>query len=626
MIDLQTNEQIEITKRTFEQEFEKIGEQIASCPEADISRVYISETSEKFFQKIYDFLTSNNLEGIVSKVGNDMATSWNLGTLNNLTLESLGNFLAQTNPILNREITDRILLEISETEGDQNFQKIKNGFFTALKKVSEESLIDRIKLHLNENLVQNTQAPIMVEYLTNRSIAQKRLAQLQNIRASLEVSLNELKDIPEDIEFKNLKFVLRSDEDEILPMQLVQARKSMLQLYSSYLLSLIQETIVYLNHDNVYDTGETLYDRLNDAVRQEISRENVASIASAKGYDVDSKGNILPKGITADNYKQELDEIEFEMESLNLEPELQAKLEKLKQFQTLNLGSQSAQIFHLVVENVLSKLGLLSDEVTKAHQTDAKDQNSSPVTTIKTYAVRTKDRKGAVSVDHTYRVLTIPQSSERNVLKTISIAAHEITHVLQRIARDQTVIPGLEKTGSIGKAGVLSEAGALKIERIVKGLFGVKSAINSSHLETTIRVARGESYWRAFAVVLKQQEESEDVSNAEANLDTILSTSLRRLERVYKNLGNTSSLLNFASRKPVTSTDQLDYIAQALPMFQDLPYYVTGLPIDKIDALKDLISMPKDLVSGSNEAITANRLIKLVIEAVFEELQKRHFL
>lgn len=266
-----------------------------------------------------------------------------------------------------------------------------------------------------------------------------------------------------------------------------------------------------------------------------------------------------------------------------------------------------------IIKRSLELVGVYSPIEVEAYQIESYDRKLPTDGNIKTYGVKISP-SGNVAVNHKYRLFILSESYQRSLKALMTSIAHEFGHIFQRIARDNSTLPGLSKLSTIGRSDILAESGAIKMDSIMQSLFGDTREINTYHFDALRLIIEGKNYWEIFNEIFKILSEKNSRNNEGQSKAELIKITLRTISRAYGNLGSTGSETN-QGRYPSTA-GLLAYTYQGMDKYSDLPFYVSGIPSHRIN-LKNFIPQPY----VGTTPITETLIIGKIIEATYEVLK-----
>src|SRR5260221_1690683 len=443
--------------------------------------------------------------------------------------------------------------------------------------------------------------------------------------------------------------ILSLKSGEISIKKLALAKIQLLRIYREYLnLVLAGEKsaeVVILEENREIDLENPLVLKKNDELRLGANDSQEKSNARRKatrrlavfnslhigtvGADVLNpkldKGNQLPVSQEIIDFsKAENGSINVENVYGELTPEQQRRFTRIKphlnrriyQKKPKEMAENSIDAIDLprkIISKALINLGIGSTaEETAVQIENAENKIPKNEVTTKKYGVHVKGSAN-VAIDHTYRLFVIPETINRQIIEIMAMAAHEFGHIYQQIARDGSILPGLNKMSGFGRAGILAESGAIKSEAVMSKLFNKKRDINTYHFEIIRMLIEGKNYWEVFNQVFGMLKKQSDESKDGKSFADLAKTTIRGINRAYNNLGSMGKESG-EGRYP-TNAEFLSYTYQAMDEFSKQPFYVSGIPAHRTD-LKNFLSTP--MLDG--KPITEAAISGAIIDSTYETL------
>lgn len=269
----------------------------------------------------------------------------------------------------------------------------------------------------------------------------------------------------------------------------------------------------------------------------------------------------------------------------------------------------AAQIVE-IINSALESLGLLTHPELREAQITRHAQKSAPLDYSETYVATKRAGARGFSVNNTYSVLVVPEGKSRTVVDLAKTLSGEFAHIIQRVSRSRSQLGAVSRLPSLGRSKVLAEAGAAKLEAMAGELFGEPPrTLNRYHYDMVMKLVQGGSFWEVYNVALGAIKERDGTAQAGVTSKEAR-TALKTVMRVYELGGATADPARPEGRRP-TSTTLLRYVLQGVPPYDQVPYYVSGVPSHRPEVTALL---PEPIVGG--RMITEGTILRSVVGAL----------
>jgi len=560
--------------------------------------------------------------------------------------DDLTTLLDEDKHYSNFEALDQCLCKIANS--DTLSLSLKTKFFNAIKAAADKRLNAYISDSVDDrNLVlRNAELPITASYVLDPGAALERLESLRYLKkqiknaaaACMEALPKESRDsswhkyVPETEGIQKplselVKVVI--NEDDLDKEEVITAQMQLLRLYREYINTLIAQTIFKEKIVEEQTDTQTINPlRVGESYSKERMRQTRRlalfdswHLGRKRASDINTQmdpGNRIAidpridELIASGDYKTM--PITLEVEDILSEEQLQ-RLRILKEHAGKKLNSDT---YHLILKNILDKLGLLSSSDDTSTQIDAYLEARKGVE-YHTYAVYVKDGSRGFALDNRYNLFILPDKISSDLARTLSRFAHEVTHILQRHSRRSAALTILKKFPSVGRSGILADAGAMKIEALVLSLFDRQREVNRYHYDMLVSFIRGGNFWDIFNVANESVRKRELQSPAPKSKKAQIKSAFKVVMRLYNNLGAPGDLERSEGRYP-TSTAFLRYLLQAFPPYNKIPFHISGIPSNELGLkLQGFIPTP---ISASGQEITEGVLLGVIVDSAYEILDK----
>ena len=271
-----------------------------------------------------------------------------------------------------------------------------------------------------------------------------------------------------------------------------------------------------------------------------------------------------------------------------------------------------------IIQRVLEKMHLASDPETAIKQINAFDSLEKPEENNGKFAVKVK-RTGNFAIEGNHRLFVMGETQHSPLPKLMASIAHEFGHIFQIQSWSESTLPGLKSLESgLGRSDTIAESGAIKLEALMKSLFGIEREVNTYHFDVIRMIAEGKNYWEIFNEIFRIIKDRSERNNENKSNKIIAKNAQKAITRALGNLGAIGSTNN--GRYP-TSAGSTFYTYQALTEYSNQPFYVSGIPSNRED-LKDFL--PQPIIDG--EPVTEEFIIGTIIEATYEILTENNII
>ncbi len=550
--------------------------------------------------------------------------------------------------ITNIDQLDRLLAEIANNENIPT--DLKDKFFGKVRSAADRHLAQWTEEQLQGNeMVSDATLPISATYVLNPNDAEERMQALRDLKAEIkrrarETGVEDHLDIfmpavqkgevqaplKKSKNFGDLIGILYAqDDNEADQFDPDIAKLELLRLHRESLNTLIAKELVL---QKVAEEQRDMPDqpmRIGDeysAKHRKFSRRLGLFMQAHYGTVKDERlmpqsgGNLIPTDSELINLtKQAATLIEVD-KRVSLSTEQTETLNQLKTEMDREVEpSEMSQIILIA----LQKLGIASDTQTGQQQIRAYQRGEKPVQTTKFYPYQ-RDGQKALTVLPSYGLVLLPKEAEltRSIVQFLPTAAHELTHVLQQVAKERG-IPTLDLLATLGRSEITAEAGAMYVQALMMNLFDKEMKMSLYHYEALTTFMSGGTFWDIFNINFQHILEIDEIPSPPQTEDEkrerqkAIRTAIRRTKRVYVNLGAPGDPQREEGRYP-TSTALIRYTLQALSKYaarEGKSPFVSGIPSHR----EEVASItPVPMLNG--EKIEPQHLIRAVIEAAGEVL------
>lgn len=554
-------------------------------------------------------------------------------------------FFSHTDSFKSIRALDTLLCGIANS--DNISLPLKTKLFDAIKGGADRRLKEYIKESFDnqDSVPEDTKLPVSASYILNLSAASERLQALRDLKKQIKGTARECRmKLPEgsrdsawdkyhpvkaEIQepLSELRGVVK-EEMVVDNVNVIMAQMQLLRIYREYINTQIAKVLLEerIAREQVGSYSEESLrigksyspERMRNTRR--LARFSSLHFGQTRASDINpamERGNLVaadPRtGGLLDSGGYSTIPVMTEAEAIP-SMEHQQRLSTLKEYGEDRLDSNT---YRLILERILGKLGLLSPSGGASDQIDAYLEARKGVE-YHTYTVYVKDGARGLALNNRYNLFILPQEISSDLAGALSRLAHEVAHMLQRHSRRLSVLTILKKFPSVGRSGVLADAGAMKVEALVLSLFDRQRAVNRYHYDILVSFIRGGNFWNIFNVAYKSIRERELQLSVPKSKKAQISSALKVVMRLYNKLGAPGDQRRPEGRYP-TDTSFLRYLLQAFTPYSDVPFYISGIPSNELGLkLQAFIPTPKD---AANQEIDERVLLGVIIDSAYEVLE-----
>ncbi len=589
-------------------------------------------TINAFFIKGDSFSLDDFKESVLEKVSSDTARDVFVSEFNNAQISCY------------REL-DSVLVRIANNS--EIDMEAKMSIFNSVKAQADKLFREYIVNSIDNNTVPETSVlPVTVHYVLNPEDTKIKLDNLRALKEQIKGTVNRCREVlPEELRvvawnryipphgdedvqdhFTELKQVVQGDLDNdtliIAQMQLLRIYRERINLM---LVDVIREDLVSSEQRGF---SEEIVLRIGNEYSAE-RRRRTRRFANFKFQHFgEMRASVIHSRLDGRNFVSvdprtrefiasgEYDMVPVRMTAEQLPEETRNKLIKLQECAGERYGSS---VYSKILKRILYRLGVLSSPEVGAVQIQRYEQNSTPDEGIKTYTIHEEEGRRGLALSNRYRLLIIPSSLGSDLAKMLSRFSHEIVHIIQRISRDDSQLAAVRRLTALGRSDILADAGAIKMEATVLSLFGRERAVNSYQYKMLEAYMQGGNFWDVFNTVYREIQQRENKFDKPMKRERQIGVVYKAVMRLYSNMGAPADRLRPEGRYP-TNYSYLRYFLQAFPPYNDVPFYISGIPSHELaSGIHEFIPPFRD---KEGNIVDEERLATIIIDSAYEVLSK----